>query len=258
MTCRVALLRMQAHGLITLPPSQMPGGRGRPHFPATAATDAQPPVVQPVHELAPLSLRIVTDTATSRLCNEHIQRYHYLGYTPMSGSQLRYNVFAGDRLVALLSLGASAWKLAAREAFIGWAHTERHKYLLLVVNNARFLILPWIDSKGLASKTLALAAKQSPTTGCAATDTAQCCSRPSSKPSATAALATRPPTGPSLDKPPGVAKSPPSITRSSPSRTSGSIHCAKTSPPPSANSWFERVYRMFTGNARDGRTLPRL
>lgn len=162
MTCRVALLRMQADGLITLPPSQMPGGRGRPHFPATPATDAQPPVVQPVHELASLSLRVVCDTATSRLWNEYIERYHYLGYTPMSGSQLRYNVFAGDRLVALLSFGASAWKLAAREAFIGWGHAERHKNLQLVVNNARFLILPWIHSKGLASKTLALAAKQLP------------------------------------------------------------------------------------------------
>ena len=162
MTCRVALLRMQADGLITLPPSQMPGGRGRPRFPATAATDAQPVLLQPVHALAPLRLRLVIDTTTSRLWNEYIQRYHYLGYTPLSGSQLRYNVFAGDQLVALLSFGASAWKLAAREGFIGWNESQRQKNLQLVVNNARFLILPWIQSKGLASKILALAARQLP------------------------------------------------------------------------------------------------
>ena len=162
MTCRVALLRMQADGLITLAPSQMPGGRRRPHFPPTAATDAQSPLLQPVHELAPLTLRLVAQTSVSRLWNEYIQRYHYLGYTPLSGSQLRYNVYAGDRLVALISFGASAWRLAERDRFIGWQEHERRKNLQLVVNNARFLILPWIQSKGIASKILSLIARQLP------------------------------------------------------------------------------------------------
>jgi Domain of unknown function (DUF4338) len=162
MTCRVALLRMQADGLISLPPSRMPGGRGRPHFPPTAATDAQTPMLQPVHELARLTLRTVTGTLSSRLWNEYIARYHYLGYTPMSGSQLRYNVFVGEQLVALLSFGASAWKLAGRERFIGWQEPERLKNLQLVVNNARFLILPWIQSKGLASKILSKVSRQLP------------------------------------------------------------------------------------------------
>ena len=80
----------------------------------------------------------------------------------MSGSQIRYSVYAGDRLVALLSFGASAWKLADRERFIGWTHEQRQKNLQLVVNNARFLILPWIQSKGLASKILAMAARRLP------------------------------------------------------------------------------------------------
>ena len=85
-----------------------------------------------------------------------------MGYTPMSGSQMRYNIFAGEHLVALLSFGASAWKLADRERFIGWSEAQRSKNLQLVVNNARFLILPWIQSKGLASKILAMAAKRLP------------------------------------------------------------------------------------------------
>jgi Domain of unknown function (DUF4338) len=162
MTCRVALTRMQADGLITLPPSQMAGTRRRPHFPPTAATDAQTPLLQPVHQLAALTLRPITAAATSRLWNEYLARYHYLGYTPLSGSQMRYNVFAGERLVALLSFGASAWKLAGRDRFIGWQQPQRLKNLQLVVNNARFLILPWIQSKGLASKILSLIARQLP------------------------------------------------------------------------------------------------
>jgi Domain of unknown function (DUF4338) len=164
MTCRVALLRMQADGLITLPPSRLAGftPRSKPHFPPTPATNPQEPLLQPVHELDPLTLRPVTSTAVSRLWNEYIARYHYLGYTPMSGAQMRYNVYAGRRLVALLSFGASAWKLAGRENFIGWQQPQRLKNLQLVVNNARFLILPWIQSKGLASKILSRIARQLP------------------------------------------------------------------------------------------------
>jgi len=163
MTCRVALLRMQADGLITLPPSQQATGvRRKPHFPPGEATDPQALVRQPVHELGTLTLCPVSSTAASRLWNEYIARYHYLGYTPMSGAQMRYNVFAGDQLVALLSFGASAWKLAGRERFIGWQEPERLRNLQFVVNNARFLILPWIQSKGLASKILSRIARQLP------------------------------------------------------------------------------------------------
>jgi hypothetical protein len=162
MTCRVALLRMQADGLIALPPSREPAPRRRLQPLPTPASDAQPPLLQPVHELGPLTLCPITQRADSRLWNETIARYHYLGYTPLSGSQLRYNVWAGPRLVALLSFGASAWKLRGRDQFIGWQESERLRNLQLVVNNARFLILPWVQSKGLASKILARAARQLP------------------------------------------------------------------------------------------------
>lgn len=162
MTCRVALLRMQAKGLIELAPSQHPRVRSRPQFLPTSASDPQEPTQKPVHELPNLTLRLVTGAAQSCLWNEYVARYHYLGYTPMSGSQLRYNVFAGEQLVACISFGACAWKLKARERFIGWSEEQRQRNLQLVVNNARFLVLPWIESKGLASKILSKAAHQLP------------------------------------------------------------------------------------------------
>jgi hypothetical protein len=162
MTCRVALLRMQADGLFTLAPSRMSNARRRPHFPPTAASDPQAPINEPVHELGPVTLRPVAGAAQSLLWNEYIARYHYLGYTPMSDSQMRYNVFAGERLVACISFGASAWKLKERERFVGWNEAQRQRNLQLVVNNARFLVLPWIRSKGLASKILSRVARQLP------------------------------------------------------------------------------------------------
>ncbi len=70
MTCRVALLRMQSDGLITLPPSQLLKPGSKPHFPPTPLSDPQASVQQPVHELGPLTLRPVGGTAPSRLWNE--------------------------------------------------------------------------------------------------------------------------------------------------------------------------------------------
>ncbi|MGH6826625.1 DUF4338 domain-containing protein [Methyloceanibacter sp.] len=162
MSCRVALLRMQAEGLIELPPSQNPKNGRRPPVPLTAASNPQPPLCRPVHELPALTVQPVSDPATARLWNEYLARYHYLGYTPLSGSQMRYEIFAGAQRVAFISFGASAWKLAARERFIGWDEAQRQRNLQLVINNARFLVLPWIQSKGLASKILALIARQLP------------------------------------------------------------------------------------------------
>jgi hypothetical protein len=162
MSCRVALLRLQADELIELAPSKFVNGRKRPVFLPTPASDPQSALTQPVHELAALTRRLVASGAHSRLCNEFIARYHYLGYTPMSGSQLRYNVFAGEQLVACISFGASAYKLKAPDKFIGWSESQRQRNLQLVLNNARFLILPWIQSKGLASKILSRVARQLP------------------------------------------------------------------------------------------------
>jgi hypothetical protein len=162
MTCRVALLRLQADGLIELPASRIGVVRKRAHFPSTCASDAQTPIRQPVHELPRITLQVVSGKSTSLLWNEYMARYHYLGYAAMSGSQIRYNVFAGEQLVACISFCACAWKLKDRERFIGWSEEQRQKNLQLVINNARFLVLPWIESKGLASKILSLAARQLP------------------------------------------------------------------------------------------------
>jgi hypothetical protein len=163
MACRVTMLRLHADGLIKLPPSQIRQPRRRARFEPTAATDPQAAVHAAVHELGPLHLRIVQGRgADSRLWNEFMSRYHYLGYTPMSGQQLRYGVYAGERLLALLGFAAAAWKLADRERYVGWTEEQRRGRLHRVVNNTRFLILPWVQCSGLASKVLGMAARRLP------------------------------------------------------------------------------------------------
>ena len=83
-----------------------------------------------------------------------------LDILPLPGAQLRYFIKAGKQVVALTGFGAAAWQTAPRDQFIGWNHDQRKKNLNLIVNNARFLILPWIKSKNLASKILSLTARR--------------------------------------------------------------------------------------------------
>ena len=54
--------------------------------------------------------------------------------------------------------GAAAWKVGPRDRWIGWSPEIREAHLGRVVNNARFLILPWVRVRNLASRVLALAA----------------------------------------------------------------------------------------------------
>lgn len=158
MSCRVAMLRMQADGLIELPPPRCQKPQSRLRF--TPRTAPQAPLEQPVHALPALQFQPVHRRPDSQLWNEYIHRYHYLGYQPLPGAQLRYLVSVDQKILALLGFGASAWQSAPRDHFIGWTHAQRQRNLHLIVNNARFLILPWVTSKNLASKILALAAQR--------------------------------------------------------------------------------------------------
>jgi hypothetical protein len=164
MSCRVAMLRMQEDGLIALPKARAANFDTRRAPGASPATDPQPEICQPVDQLGRLEFLPVSThmKCDSLLWNEYIQRYHYLGYTPMSGAQLRYFVAIDGQFVALLGFGAAAWKTAPRDRFIGWNDTERRDQMHRIVNNARFLILPWVRSKGLASKILGRIARQLP------------------------------------------------------------------------------------------------
>jgi len=162
MSCRVALLRMHRDGLITLPPPRTKNGNGKMYTHRSLKAEPKLPLFLPCRAFSELRVDLVTTAKESTLWNEYIARYHYLGYKPLPGAQLRYIVHFNSEELALLGFGASAWKVAPRDQFIGWSAEQRKKRLHLVVNNARFLILPWVQSKNLASKILSLVIKRLP------------------------------------------------------------------------------------------------
>lgn len=162
MSCRVAMLRMYRDGLIILPKPQKGNANGRNRPPLTSASDPREPISLPAGALGQLHFRPVNTPSDSSLWNQLIQRYHYLGYKPLPGAQIRFLVFSQNHLLAALGFSAAAWSIAPRDQFIGWTNKQRVSNLHLVVNNSRFLILPWITSANLASKILASASKLLP------------------------------------------------------------------------------------------------
>lgn len=120
MSCRVAMLRMQKDGLIQLPPPRNGNANGRPYRRRTPQTQPEVgPLVASADALVNLHLDLVDHPKASHLWNDYIDRYHYLGYAPLPGAQLRYVATAGATVLALMGFGAAAWKVAPRDRFIG-------------------------------------------------------------------------------------------------------------------------------------------
>jgi hypothetical protein len=157
MSARVGLLRLHRAGLIELPAPTKGNGNGRALRHGPQAWPQQRPLSGPVSKLSGLRLLPVAGQSRSRTWNGLIDRYHYLGYAPLAGAQLRYLIEADQGLLGALGFGAAAWKVAVRDRWIGWERAAREAHLGRVLNNARFLLLPWVRVHHLASKVLALA-----------------------------------------------------------------------------------------------------
>ena len=160
--CRQLLERLAAEGLLTLPPVRNLGGRGPRRADISRPCLESASVECAASECEPLELALVEDPAESRRWREQVERYHYLGCRVPFGAHLRYWVRHGDRELACLLWTSPAWKMRARDAWIGWSDRQRRQSLQSIVNNGRFLILPWVRVKGLASKILALSARRMP------------------------------------------------------------------------------------------------
>jgi hypothetical protein len=106
----------------------------------------------------------VVETAAQRLLfRELVGRHHYLGYAVAYGAQIRYLVYATrpmPAVVGCVQFSSPAWRMAARDAWIGWDDETRRKNLQRVVCNSRFLLLPWIRVANMASHVLSLAARR--------------------------------------------------------------------------------------------------
>jgi hypothetical protein len=106
--------------------------------------------------LAGVVVRPVIIPAECRQWDEQMSTWHYLKSAKMVGEQVRYVAEYHGYWVALLGWSAATLKSAPRRAWIGWDVVRERQRLHLIVQNARFLMLPGFRVKNLASRILAL------------------------------------------------------------------------------------------------------
>lgn len=162
MSCRVALGRLARAGVIrwpegsvyAAPPSRPP--RRRAEGPTEVAEgrleDLQPVRVVPVGR---------AKSRAARTWNERMDRYHPQGAGPLCGAQMRYAIYdrAGEWLGGL-AFSAAAWRVRARDQWIGWSEAARRQHLHQVIANSRFLLLPGVRVPHLASHVLGQALRR--------------------------------------------------------------------------------------------------
>ncbi len=154
MAVRNALNKLQERGFIELPARQKRGGqRSRKLLEQSPTAE---PILQILGSLQPLRFVLAEPrTWESVLLFHYLQKHHYLGYGVAVGQKLEYLVRDNQgRDLACLVFSAAAWKVQCRDQFIGWTHPQRQKHLPQLVNNTRFLILPWVEVANLASHVL--------------------------------------------------------------------------------------------------------
>ena len=162
--CREYLQRLERAGLIELPAARP----RRPHgsatsIPSTSRGEAREAITGEARDLGELRCTVVEGEQDRRLWREWMGRYHYRGFRVPYGAQLRFFVWASrpqPQVVACLQFSSPAWRLAVRDRWIGWSDSVRAKNLQRVVQNSRFLILPWVSVRNLASRILALGTRE--------------------------------------------------------------------------------------------------
>jgi hypothetical protein len=164
---RDLLNRLEARGWVKLPARQRRGGRQQPRALEVREQAELEGLAWPaarresLGELEPLSWLWVQRGQPERAWVARcLDAHHYLGYPDPLG-QIHYLVRdRHGREVACLLFGPAGWKVAAREAFIGWSEARRQERLGHLANNSRFLIVPWVKVPGLASHLLAGAVRR--------------------------------------------------------------------------------------------------
>ena len=161
--CREVLRRMNEVGIIDLPrlrlnppqKSRRPKDRWKGIF-----KERKEPIEESLSNLEEIRLQIASRTTEKRFWDYLIDKYHYLGYGKPIGKQIKYFVYSKENLLGCIGFADAVLKLNLRDKWIGWSIEQKEKNLYLIINNVRFLILPWVRVRNLASKILSLVSKQ--------------------------------------------------------------------------------------------------
>ena len=153
--CRVLLLTLEKRGQLELPPRMTESFRFPRKAPSDVVSYDTSQIRGTVCDFSSLTIRMVRRSPEEALWDHLVDKFHYLARPWIVGSYLKYIAYLEGRPVACLGWGSAAWKVGCRDRMIGWDSYAKQSNLHKVVNNVRFLILPWVRIEHLASKVLA-------------------------------------------------------------------------------------------------------
>ena len=113
-----------------------------------------------LQDYLPLEIVIVNNSDLDPVWDYMVRSYHYLGHEKMIGPRIKYLVLYKKRPIAALSYNRASFKVGVRDAYIGWNAHQKNHCLKHVVSNNRFLILPWVKIRYLASHLLSRTLKR--------------------------------------------------------------------------------------------------
>jgi hypothetical protein len=163
MAVRTLLVKLDQRDLIRLPHRRRQPARRQP---APVSEHFDQPVPEPVDaelgQLLPLHIHLLRPQHCDYdLFQQFLVRHHYLSYRGPVGENLAYLVRSRSaEPLGCLLFGAAAWHCAPRDQWIGWSDTQRAQGIQFIANNSRFLILPWVHVKSLASHVLSQIARR--------------------------------------------------------------------------------------------------
>ncbi len=164
--CRELLDQLEGWCRISLPAARPGRPRGsRTRVSRTGRAEPQAPIRGSARDVGQIGLRRVVESEDRQLWRELVERYHYLGHRVPFGAHLRYLVELerpAGAIAGCIQLSSPAWKVAARDRWIGWNEAVRKRQLQRVVQNSRFLLLPWVEVANLASAVLGRMARRFP------------------------------------------------------------------------------------------------
>jgi hypothetical protein len=155
MVCRSVMLELHRAGHIQLPPVRWnnPNPLAHRHKPRLLEVD-QSPISCSLDELGPLHFVQVRRSPAERLFNSLLETHHYLGYIQPVGEHLKFLVYGGARPIACFGWSSAPRHLGPRDRFIGWSMSARRANIRYLAYNTRFLLLPWVRVRHLASHLL--------------------------------------------------------------------------------------------------------
>ena len=108
----------------------------------------------------PVRLHKVDETKWESYWDTLVNRYHYLGYDWQFGGRIKYLITVGLRIIGAIGFCSGVYQLGPRDKYIGWDDETRVSLLPHMINNNRFLILPFVKVHNLASHILSLSIRQ--------------------------------------------------------------------------------------------------